>query len=66
MLGPSEEEFQATRNAPDDPEKVDIGGITVFLLETEKPLFLSDWAADLSLKASARAAAKAKAQEAKL
>lgn len=29
----------------------------MFLLETERPLFLSDWAAELSLKTAAKAAA---------
>lgn len=45
---------------------MEVAGLTIFLLETEKPLFLSDWAAELSMKNASRAALKAKeAKEAK-
>lgn len=56
--GPSEEDFQATRDAADVPEKAGVGGITVFLLEIERPLFLSSWAAELSLETAAQAGLK--------
>lgn len=58
-LGPAEDDFQSTRNASDDPEKADAQGMTIFLLETERPLFLTDWAAEMALEADGKAARKA-------
>ncbi|CAG9988191.1 unnamed protein product [Clonostachys byssicola] len=53
--GPTEKSFQDARKGSDAPEKVDNLGITIFLLETEKPLYLSDWAAKLATEAAAKA-----------
>ncbi|KAJ4419831.1 hypothetical protein N0V82_004766 [Gnomoniopsis sp. IMI 355080] len=43
--GPGEEEFQAARvKDMSKPTKTDDLGVSVFLLETDKPLILSEWA----------------------
>ena len=42
--GAAEEDFQKVRNADTKPAMLQNDGVTVFLLETEKPLFLSEWA----------------------
>lgn len=48
--GAPEEAFQEARNADLAPTLVSNDGITVFVLETEKPLFLSDWANKTAVK----------------
>lgn len=58
ILGPTEKSFQDARKGSDGPEKVDDLGITIFLLETEKPLYLSDWAAKLAAEAAAETRAR--------
>jgi hypothetical protein len=45
---------------------VDNAGLTVFLLETEKPLFISDWAAELHKQAVKKAASQKQAKASKL
>jgi homogentisate 1,2-dioxygenase len=44
--GAAEEEFVKTREMELKPTKLMTDGVTIFLLETEKPLFLADWAAE--------------------
>jgi homogentisate 1,2-dioxygenase len=44
--GAAEDEFVKTREMELKPTKLMTDGITIFLLETEKPLFLADWAAE--------------------
>ncbi|KAF7520292.1 hypothetical protein G7054_g12812 [Neopestalotiopsis clavispora] len=59
--GATEEDFQKATNGPTTPQKVQTDGFSVFLLETEMPLLLSDWAAKNCLKpadAKPRGAAK--------
>ncbi|KAI1870559.1 uncharacterized protein JN550_005102 [Neoarthrinium moseri] len=59
--GATEEDFQAASNASTTPTKVQTDGLTFMLLETEMPLYLSDWAAEACLKkadAKPRGAAK--------
>ena len=61
MIGATEDEFQKAYNAPFKPTKLQTEGVTLFLLETEMPLYLSDWAAEASqknFKAKPRGAAK--------
>ncbi|KAJ9652689.1 hypothetical protein H2198_008056 [Neophaeococcomyces mojaviensis] len=48
--GPSEEDFQKASNMELKPAMLQNEGVTVFLLETEKPLYLSDWATKAALK----------------
>lgn len=42
--GASEEEFQKESQTEQKPEKVMNDGLSIFLLETQKPLFVSEWA----------------------
>jgi homogentisate 1,2-dioxygenase len=48
-IGATEEDFEKARNADLKPTKVMTDGITYFLLETESPLYLSDWAVKAAL-----------------
>ena len=48
--GASEEDFVKARERELKPEKLQNDGVSIFLLETEKPLFLSDWAVELAGK----------------
>ena len=48
--GASEEEFVKARERDLKPEKLQNDGVTIFLLETEKPLLLSEWAVELAGK----------------
>ncbi len=48
MTGAVEEEYERATNAELKPTKTMNDGISVFLLETEVPLYLSDWAAELA------------------
>ena len=62
--GPGEEEFEKAREVDTSkPSKTMQDGVTVFLLETEMPLFLTDWAfegAVKNLKAGGSASKKGK------
>jgi homogentisate 1,2-dioxygenase len=58
--GANEEDFQEAMQTPTTPTKVDTDGLTIMLLETEKPLYLSDWAAQACLKADAKPKVAAK------
>ncbi len=42
--GASEEDFVKARERELKPQKLQDDGMTIFLLETEKPLFVSEWA----------------------
>ena len=42
--------MEKASNAPTTPTKVMVDGVTLFLLETEKPLYISDWAAEAAVK----------------
>lgn len=59
--GPSEEEFVKARERELKPEKLQNDGVSIFLLETEKPLFLSEWAVELAGK-NFKAKSKGKAK----
>lgn len=48
--GAAEQDFQKARDADLKPAMLQNDGISVFLLETEKPLFLSEWAAKGAVK----------------
>jgi homogentisate 1,2-dioxygenase len=48
--GAAETEYQKAAKMDLSPQKLQNDGISVFLLETEKPLFVSDWAVDTSAK----------------
>jgi homogentisate 1,2-dioxygenase len=61
--GPTERDFLAAREVGDAPDKVQTDGITVFLLETEKPLFVSDLGRELDVQASISARNKKDAAE---
>jgi homogentisate 1,2-dioxygenase len=59
--GAGEEEYRKAQEMELKPTKLQTEGVTVFLLETEKPLFLSGWAverAGKNFKAKPRGAAK--------
>ena len=60
--GASEEEYRKAQVRDTlKPEKLQNDGMTIFLLETEKPLFVSQWAVELAgrnPKMKAKAAAK--------
>ncbi|KAK9778372.1 putative homogentisate 1,2-dioxygenase [Seiridium cardinale] len=59
--GASEEDFKRATKGPTTPTKVQTDGLTFVLLETEMPLYLSDWAAEACSKpadAKPRGAAK--------
>ncbi|KAJ9603838.1 hypothetical protein H2200_011359 [Cladophialophora chaetospira] len=47
--GATEEDFEKASKAKLDPAKTMTDGITLFLLETEMPLYLSDWAAEAAV-----------------
>ncbi|OCT44138.1 Homogentisate 1,2-dioxygenase [Cladophialophora carrionii] len=47
--GATEEDFEKARTADLKPTKLMTEGMTVFLLETESPLYLSDWAVEAAL-----------------
>lgn len=55
--GAPEEAFQEASNASLAPAMLQNDGVSIFVLETEKPLFLSDWAENAAVK---NAGAKAK------
>jgi len=49
--GSAEREFQKSTNRDTSkPVKLDDNGVTIALLETEQPLYLSDWAYELAVK----------------
>lgn len=48
--GAPEEAFQEASNASLAPTMLQNDGLTIFVLETEKPLFLSDWAENAAVK----------------
>ncbi|KAK4622449.1 Homogentisate 1,2-dioxygenase [Fulvia fulva] len=52
--GAEEETFQKASNGELSPKKVQDDGFSIFLLETEKPLMLSDWAEGMRAKREGR------------
>lgn len=48
--GATEDELQKASNGPTKPAKTMTDGMSIFLLETEKPLFISDWAVEAAIK----------------
>lgn len=48
--GASEDEFQKASSAELKPTKVQNDGVSLFLLETENPLYLADWAEKAAIK----------------
>lgn len=58
--GAGERDFQEAMRAPTTPTKVNTDGITAMLVETEKPLYLSDWAAQACVRADAKPRGQAK------
>jgi homogentisate 1,2-dioxygenase len=58
--GASEEEFQEASNAELKPTKVQSDGLSLFLLETENPLYVAGWAEDAAIKNFGKPKAAAK------
>ena len=52
--GAAEEDYRKAQAEELKPRKLLNDGVTLFLLETENPLFLSDWAESLAVKNGGR------------
>ena len=48
--GAAEDAFQEASSAELKPTMLQDDGLAIFILETEKPLFLSEWAFESALK----------------